>query len=441
MTDNRLETKTGIYLADHYGDGFKNLILSLLNKGKVKKKYLNILLTDENLQLYSRAFTSDTAHETYNYQVYEQLGDITCNKCIVWYIYERFPQLECPEGVKVVARLRINYGARQSFSELARNNGFWPYITASEDVRQRKMKDLLEDVFEAFFGVTELILDRDCVKRKGKRMTGVGYNVVYNIFKALFDELPISLRYEDLYDAKTRLKELFDVYEEKLGPLVYQEKKEDLITYSTIFRVDGGKYEVRPDGSINNKRILGGRYVKIGEGSAALKSDAQQNAASNALANLARQGWKKDPPAVYQKFADSTNTAERIIPIPSITETNPDGINGLFSTKGKSKYQCKYVSTNLAMYCRKRHYEGIKYYLQHGANPNIVDTDGLSALDLLLIGPVNTELVKKVMKRMFKVVDILQIQRNVLEVMYAQYKEPFFSESVKKLKIVQNINE
>ena len=65
-------------------------------------------------------------------QIKKQMGDLTINKFIVNYSYKRFPQLKCTEGVKVVARLRINYGSRQSFSEIAEKLGIWNYISAED---------------------------------------------------------------------------------------------------------------------------------------------------------------------------------------------------------------------------------------------------------------------------------------------------------------------
>lgn len=62
----------------------------------------------------------------------------------------------------------------------------------------------MEDVFEAFIGVTKLTL----VEKFG--YMGVGNQIVFNMIKTLMDERNIVLDPEELYDTKTRLKELFD---------------------------------------------------------------------------------------------------------------------------------------------------------------------------------------------------------------------------------------
>ena len=90
------------------GPMFKALISGLMERGNLKDKYIGILTNDENMKKFSKAFTAASANKNENYEIYEQIGDVSANKFIVWYAYQRFPQLNCPAGVKVVARLRIN---------------------------------------------------------------------------------------------------------------------------------------------------------------------------------------------------------------------------------------------------------------------------------------------------------------------------------------------
>jgi dsRNA-specific ribonuclease len=424
-----LEPVSGIYLGDR-GIAFKKLILSLLKKGNLKEKYIDILTTRESMEIYASAFTSEQVDENNNYQVYEQLGDLTGNKFIVFYIYKRFPQLRCAKGVKVAARLRINLGSKNSFCSIAENFGFWDFISATNELRQRKKKPLLEDVFEAFLGATETIIDE-------KTKIGNGYACVFKILSAIFDEINISLNYEDLYDAKTRLKELFDIFSDKLGPLRYEERREDMIAYSMIYRLDGAKYETRPDGTVNTNSIVGSyRKVLIGQGSAALKADAEQIAATDALKNLALQGFVKYAPAIYATFSEDyekTKTTEQ--DILKIIGKQED-INNLFPTRGKSKYQTKYTSTALSHYCRQRDFSGIKNCIKMGANPNIKDSEGLSSLDILLIGKTDKKFIYKVLNRFFKETDKLDIHKNILERYYNNYKDDIFVKLVEKFNII-----
>jgi len=411
-----LETIPGIHLGDR-GEKFKRLIANLLKKAKLKKEFIDILTNESSMTLYSSAFTSEQVDKENNYQVLEQLGDLSGNKFIVYYIYNRFPQLRCAEGVKVAARLRINYGAKNSFSNIAEKLGFWVFITATNDDRQRKKKPLLEDVFEAFLGATEMIVDESTKK------IGAGYACVYRILKVIFDEMDISLAYEDLYDAKTRLKELFDARSLTLGPLSYEEEKQDLITISTVYRLEGAGYEVRADGSVNMSRIVGKyKKIKIGEGCAALKADAQQMAAKDALENLAQQGIVKSPPAIYAKFVKgkekkSKTTIEDVLSICK----NREQINELFPTMGKAKKN-KYLSTVLAHFCREKDKAGIKICLSMGADPNSVDTLGMTCSDLLLIGSFRPKLVRKSVARFSEVVEEIEVHQNVFERYMPEYQ-------------------
>lgn len=414
MNNTALETVTGIYLGDR-GKLFKRFITSLLKKGKIKDKYIELLTQEKNMEIYSSAFTSELVDELNNYQVYEQLGDLTGNKFIVWYIYKRFPQLKCAEGVKVAARLRINYGSKNSFCSIAENYGFWDFISATNDLRQRKKKSLLEDVFEAFIGATETILD-------SQTSVGVGYACVYRILSSIFDEIPISLKYEDLYDAKTRLKELFDIHSEKLGPLRYEERREDLLSHSMIYRLDGAKYETRPDGTVNTNSIVT-KYKKIliGQGKAALKADAEQVASSMALQTLSSQGYIKYAPSIYAKFSGEKEKDKKT-DILKIIES-PSKINEQFFTRGKNKYQSKYTSTALIHYCRKRELEGVKKCIEMGADPNILDSEGMSALDILLIGQVRNKIVSACMQYLLQNGKTLTVHENVFRVYYTQYTD------------------
>jgi dsRNA-specific ribonuclease len=257
------------------GKEFKLLIESLLKRGNLLPKYIDTLLADKNLAEYDKAFTAMSANAKENYEVYELLGDISANKFIVWYFARRFPFLLKPEGVKVIARLRINYGARASFQSIAKSLGFWDFITASEEDRGRNMKKLLEDTFEAFLGVTEYLLDENF-------RPGVGNAIVYDILHSIFDRLKISLEYNDLFDAKTRLKELCDMFKNELKDLNY-------------------KYVKNPQtGIVTSTVVINSR--EIATGTASIKQDAEQNAAKEAILIMNNRGFKKDIPIIYSTF-------------------------------------------------------------------------------------------------------------------------------------------
>lgn len=280
------------------GEDFKNLIYSLLKKGNLKEKYIEPLLSEDSMKVYNTVFTAESASTDDNYQVFEQLGDVTANAFIVWYMYRRFPQLMCTEGVKVVARIRINYGSKQSFAKIADSLGFWPFISATDKEKSSNKKSLLEDVFEAFIGATQYLLDNEF-------RNGVGNTIVYDILKNIFDDMDISLKYEDLYDAKTRLKEVFDLYgEAKLGTIIYTENKNDKLTESIVYQVIGSTQKLCDDCMKDTGRgkRKGGSYIELGRGYAALKADAQQKAALQGIETMRSRGFFKEIPKIYETF-------------------------------------------------------------------------------------------------------------------------------------------
>jgi hypothetical protein len=298
------------------GDKFNRLIADLLSAGNLKPKYINLLTNKESMKEYDKAFTSASRiHPEDNYERFEQIGDVAASHFIISYFYRRLPQIDCALGVKVVARLRINYGAKKTFSKFAEELGFWPFITGliepedpkikqNKKFRSRHMKDLLEDVFEAFFGCTEFLLDKHF-------RHGVGYAIVYDILSSIFNKITVSLAYEDLVDHKTQLKETFDVptIGAELGTLVYihsggesSELSKHTPHVCHIYRSPPG---VDPD-----PRRYNPNWILISTAQAGSKSESEQRAAAIGVQKL-KEGitvgrvikkYYKPPPPEYQFF-------------------------------------------------------------------------------------------------------------------------------------------
>jgi len=300
------------------------------------------LTSEKSMETYGFAFTADSrANPEKNYECYEQMGDAAASQFMVSYFFRRFPQLECSAGNKVVARLRINYGAKKSFSSIATDLGFWNFITCPENgnipkkkYRNTHMKDLLEDVFEAFLGCTEKLLDEAF-------RHGVGYAIVYDILSNIFDKISISLEYEDLVDAKSRLKETFDLnwISEEIGEIVYintleNKETEDgriiSIHWCKIYRAPPGVSANVPKTpkliedvmknrqpppwifDFKEKRYHNPHWELLSEARAVSKSDSEQTAAELGIKKLKeigvvnkygdRKQYFKEPPPEYEFF-------------------------------------------------------------------------------------------------------------------------------------------
>lgn len=264
------------------GNSFKNMIQTILKKANLKQHYIDLLTDEDSLIIYGTAFTHQSIDSLNNYEFMELLGDQTINKSIVWYFSRRFPELNCPEGVKIISRLKIKYVGKKKLALLAEPLGFWDFISADVAIKKTQKKPLLEDVFEAFIGTTEYLID-------SKIRQGAGYSICYDIIANVFDSIEhISLAYRDLFDAKTILKETFDVFP-SLGKLVYENEKE--------YTEEQFQFQI-----VSIYRIKNERKIFLAKEKACLLIDAQQKAANIALDVLANQGYSKPIARVYNNL-------------------------------------------------------------------------------------------------------------------------------------------
>ena len=264
---------------------FTNMLYNVISLGLSPEKTKNVIR--DGLQHFSTAFTHKSFNLNDNYEFWETLGDATLNKCVLWYISRRFPQLNGPDGSDIHTRLKINIIKTESFSSIARNLHFLSFISISklnikidEELDENKM---LEDVFEAFTAVLEFTVDRLLGE-------GVGYTVCYNILSTLLDHKAIALSFDDIMDYKTRVKELFDAFK-MLGSIQYR-----------VDKMGNGHFKVEvtrtPSNIISNNDIP----LKLGESIGEQKDKTEQDAAKKTLEILSRLGYKKSVPQEYIKF-------------------------------------------------------------------------------------------------------------------------------------------
>ena len=78
-----------------------------------------------------------------------------------------------------------------------------------------------------------------------------------------------------------------------------------------------------------------------------------------------------------------------------------------------------------------------------GANPNIADTEGMFAVDLLLIGKVDEKLLEDILKVMTKKTipsgaePILKVHKSVFNMYFPQYVGDYFKTMVDKFVLVE----
>lgn len=268
---------------------FKDFLLNIFKNTGISEPYLNKYINDETLPLFGKAFTSSSADEQDNYEPFEQLGDSTIGKFIVWSSYEKFPQLKGKsEAVEIIARMKINLGSKDSLSQIAEDLGLWSFISASEDMRYRAKKKLLEDVFEAFIGAIEVIVhdysDPNYIQ------PGLAYQVTYTLLLKLFEPYILKIDYNVLVDSKNRLKGVFDQYKDQLGSEAIYKTERVLKNDKYIF-ISKVYYNTSDD--VKNF---------LGEGIATLKKEAEKKASEMAIIELERRGFKKTIPSLYDTF-------------------------------------------------------------------------------------------------------------------------------------------
>jgi dsRNA-specific ribonuclease len=183
--------------------------------------------------------------------------------------------------------LKANHVSKKSLSDIARKLGFMEHIVY--DKNKENETNLLEDVFEAFFGFTVHLLDENY-------MYGIGHGIVYDILASIFDDIDVSLEYNDLYDAKTRLKELFDRHRTKLGNF---------------------KHKIHMnDDSLNNKLTIyyhtyNGGFIIVGKcENEHIKGERVRKASEQALDFFHEQGFENDTNSL-RLFCDSLRTRPR----------------------------------------------------------------------------------------------------------------------------------
>ena len=89
-----------------------------------------------------------------------------------------FPSTPLPWRSKDDARLKINLVSKRQFGDIGIKLGLWPFVSATTDVKDTKMKQTLEDVFEAIIGVTQTLIDT-------RIKQGAGHSICYNMIERL----------------------------------------------------------------------------------------------------------------------------------------------------------------------------------------------------------------------------------------------------------------
>lgn len=191
---------------------FKTFIISLLKKSNITQDLIEKITNEEGMKQFEISFTHKSFNPDENYELIELIGDSIVNACIIKYIRIWDPKII---SVKILTRLHHNLRSKDTFYKFAEKCNFFKFIKLDEELKNKyesmtntyrasnsDYKSLLEDTFEAFIGTVDKLLD--------EIEFGKGNLICYQIIKSFLDEIKISLDYKDIFDAKTRFKEVCD---------------------------------------------------------------------------------------------------------------------------------------------------------------------------------------------------------------------------------------
>jgi len=211
---------------------FKEHIAGLLRRGQMTEASISSFLSVGTLKRFREAYTHKSIDPRENLEPWETLGDGNVNEFMPYYIRWRWSFIKSP---KWLTRIKHNLVSGKVLANIARKAGFEPYIRMGEDLplkksaprtfkksealrllRENKFEDvwkhpsvfsymsILEDVMEAFCGALVVSVEESGFSH------GLGVQIVHNILHSFFDAETISIDYKDVFDAVTRLKELYE---------------------------------------------------------------------------------------------------------------------------------------------------------------------------------------------------------------------------------------
>lgn len=182
---------------------FKSFIKHLLaTYCNLDDKIISELTSPENLKQFEIAFTTKYRDPDNNYELYELIGDKVLSYNIQKYILNTFPIFRNVRLIKFFDKIKQKAIEKFTFSRLAKKLGFLKYINRSYHEKEGDEFDLLEDTFESFCGCVETLIDNI--------VPNAGSIVIYQFVSKVFGEdkeLFKSLKYDDVYDSITKLKE------------------------------------------------------------------------------------------------------------------------------------------------------------------------------------------------------------------------------------------
>ncbi len=192
---------------------FSTFIVMLFKRGRLNQEHIDLFITPASLEeCRGTVFTHSSFDSVINYELNELVGDGIINSYIIQHLRKRFPRIK---SIKWLTRMKHNLASGKELARMCRAEGLEKFVRFGPEIEIIKNKQLnldlnfdylsiLEDVMEAF---TAWVVGR--IEATGKSH-GVAIQVIHNILDTFFNAKEISLRYEDVFDPISRLKEMYE---------------------------------------------------------------------------------------------------------------------------------------------------------------------------------------------------------------------------------------
>ena len=207
---------------------FKPFLVELLKRASLTSKEIEAITNNTKYyNLFQQAFVhkSYNADARANYEKMEMMGDLVVNMVAVNYALKKYPEIQSAHWMSNIKH-RIVSG--KNFALLASSVGFYQHIKISKELKEiideklkrykgkkaiAEIKDyqaLLEDVFEAFCGTLQFIINE-----RTEMIAGPGYAVCYAFVSSFLDKIEIPRNVEDVFDPISLVKEIYDNFNQQ----------------------------------------------------------------------------------------------------------------------------------------------------------------------------------------------------------------------------------
>lgn len=318
---------------------------TLKDLGRLKKSHIDIITAETHHEMWRLAFTTKYESPDRNYELFELFGDEALDCAFLHYLRKKYPILS-ERGLltATVARLKINYLDVETFSNFSVQYGMADWVDLPDESAMNPAElakyrckhgsmGIYEDVLEAFYGVTERLID-DYI------LDGLSTTVIRNMLAYMYENsrnVSLDFRYTSMFEAKTRLKQMVDyIYNRDFG-VPPPDKQRRAIWYQVDETPTGDprvSLQVAFPMGRGDSRVSHHRYTIATVSTGERQKTIEKRAAEIGIQVLAASGYSvPDPPQINTEieylfgYIDPPQKAPYFVPSTEQVETIPGPAN------------------------------------------------------------------------------------------------------------------